>query len=66
MSGLLTLAFDAMKDTVDALAEAGLRDKLKVIIGGGPVNEKVLEYCGADAFGKDPTEAIRLADQHMG
>jgi len=66
ISGLLTLAFDAMKDTVDALAEAGLRDKLKIIIGGGPVNEKVLEYCGADAFGKDPTEAIRLADKHLG
>lgn len=66
MSGLLTLAFDAMKDTVDALAEAGLRDRLKIIIGGGPVNEKVLEYCGADAFGKDPAEAIRLADRHLG
>ena len=66
ISGLLTLAFDAMKDTVDALAEAGLRGKLKIIIGGGPVNEKVLEYCGADAYGKDPTEAIKLADQHLG
>ncbi len=66
MSGLLTLAFDAMKDTVDALAEAGLRDRLKIIIGGGPVNEKVLEYSGADAFGKDPAEAVRLAGQHMG
>ena len=66
ISGLLTLAFDAMKDTVDALAEAGLRDKLKIIIGGGPVNEKVLEYCGADAYGKDPAEAIRLAGSYMG
>ncbi|RJP35155.1 MAG: hypothetical protein C4536_01305 [Actinobacteria bacterium] len=65
MSGLLTLAFDAMKDTVDALAEAGLRDKAKVIIGGGPVNEKVLEYCGADAFGKDPAEAVRLANRYL-
>ena len=66
ISGLLTLAFDAMKDTVDALAEAGLRGKLKIIIGGGPVNEKVLEYCGADACGKDPAEAIRLANEHLG
>ena len=66
ISGLLTLAFDAMKDTVDALAEAGLRGKLKIIIGGGPVNEKVLEYCGADAYGKDPAEAIRLANEHLG
>jgi corrinoid protein of di/trimethylamine methyltransferase len=66
MSGLLTLAFDAMKDTVDALTEAGLRDNLKIIIGGGPVNEKVLEYSGADSFGKDPAEAIRLANQYLG
>ena len=66
MSGLLTLAFDAMKYTVDALAAAGLRDRLKIIIGGGPVNEKVLEYCGADAYGKDPAEAIRLAGRYLG
>jgi methylmalonyl-CoA mutase cobalamin-binding domain/chain len=66
MSGLLTLAFDSMKNTVDALAEAGLRSDLKVIIGGGPVNEKVLEYSGADALGKDPAEAVRLAKQYLG
>jgi methylmalonyl-CoA mutase cobalamin-binding domain/chain len=66
MSGLLTLAFDSMKHTVDALTEAGLRDKLKIIIGGGPVNEKVLEYSGADALGKDPTTAVRLAKQYLG
>ncbi len=66
MSGLLTLAFASMKDTVDALTEAGLRDKVKIIIGGGPVNEKVLEYCGADAYGKDPSEAVKLADEHLG
>lgn len=66
MSGLLTLAFDAMKNTVDALAEAGLRDKLNIIIGGGPVNEKVLEYCGADALGRDPAAAVRLAKQYLG
>jgi methanogenic corrinoid protein MtbC1 len=66
MSGLLTLAFDSMKDTVDALAEAGLRNNLKIIIGGGPVNEKVLEYSGADALGKDPADAVRLAKEYLG
>lgn len=65
MSGLLTLAFDSMKDTVNALAEAGLRERLGVIIGGGPVNESVLDHCGADAFGKDPAAAVRLADTFM-
>ncbi len=48
------------------LTEAGLRDKLKIIIGGGPVNEKVLDFCGADAYGKDPSEAVKLANQHLG
>jgi methanogenic corrinoid protein MtbC1 len=61
MSGLLTFAFDSMKETVQAFADAGLRDSVKMMIGGGPVNETVLDYCGADAYGKDPSEAIRLA-----
>ncbi len=63
LSGLLTLAFDSMKSTVEAFAEAGLRDSVKLIIGGGPVNEKVLEYCGADAYGKDPSAAVKLAER---
>lgn len=66
MSGLLTLAFDSMKNTVDALAEAGLRNEVKVIIGGGPVNETVVKYSGADAYGRDPSEAVRLAEQFLG
>ncbi len=66
MSGLLTLAFDAMKNTVEALSEAGLRDSTKIMIGGGPVNETVLAFCGADAYGKDPTEAVRLAVGYLG
>ncbi len=66
LSGLLTLAFDAMKSTIDALQEAGLREQTKVMIGGGPVNEAVMEYCGADAVGKDPTEAIKLAIAFLG
>jgi 5-methyltetrahydrofolate--homocysteine methyltransferase len=66
MSGLLTLAFDSMKNTVDALAEAGLRNEVKVIIGGGPVNETVVKYSGADAYGRNPSEAVRLAEQFLG
>lgn len=60
MSGLLTTSFDPMKQTVDALKEAGLRDKVKVILGGGPVNEQVREYAGADYVGKDALEAVEL------
>jgi methylmalonyl-CoA mutase cobalamin-binding domain/chain len=66
LSGLLTLAFDSMKETVDNLTEAGLRDKVKVIIGGGPVNEKVVEYSGADAFGVDAAQAVKMVDEYLG
>ncbi|MFW6113320.1 MAG: cobalamin-dependent protein [Actinomycetota bacterium] len=66
LSGLLTLAFDSMKETVDSLIEAGLRDQVKVIIGGGPVNDKVLEFAGADAWGKDAAQAVKLAGEYLG
>ena len=61
LSGLLTMAFDTMKETVEAVSGAALRDKVKIIIGGGPVNEAVVEFTGADAYGKDAAEAVRLA-----
>jgi methanogenic corrinoid protein MtbC1 len=62
LSGLLTISFDAMKDTVDALAAAGLRSKVKVMIGGGPVTEQVRAYVGADALGADAQAAVTLCD----
>jgi methanogenic corrinoid protein MtbC1 len=65
MSGLLTTSFDPMKNTVDALIEAGMRDKIKVIIGGGPINETVVDYTGADAFGLNPAEAVSLAERFI-
>jgi methanogenic corrinoid protein MtbC1 len=63
LSGLLTLAFDAMKSTVDGIAAAGLRDKVKIMIGGAPVDENVRVYTGADGWGGDVGAAIKLADQ---
>ena len=66
LSGLLTLAFDSMKETVDVLKKAGMRDEVKVIIGGGPVNEQVVEYSGADAFGSDAAQAVKLANGYLG
>ncbi len=65
MSGLLTLAFDAMKETIESFIEAGLRDKVKVIIGGGPVNQAVVDYTGADDYGKDATSALKLAGHYL-
>lgn len=66
LSGLLTLAFDSMKVTVDAIKEAGLRDSVKIMIGGAPVDEHIQEYAGADAWGKDAMEAVSLARQWVG
>ena len=66
LSGLLTLAFDSMKLTVDAIKEAGLRDSVKIMIGGAPVDEHIQEYAGADAWGKDAMEAVSLARQWVG
>jgi methanogenic corrinoid protein MtbC1 len=58
MSGLLTPSFDAMKEVVDAVTEAGLREKVKVIIGGGIITEQVRRHCGADAFTTDGQEGV--------
>lgn len=66
MSCLLTLAFDKMKQTVKAIDEAGLRDKVKIMIGGAPINEQIKEYAGADGWGKDAVEAVSLAKKWMG
>lgn len=61
LSGFLTLAFDSMKETVKALENAGLRDTIKIMIGGGQIDEQVRSYTGADAYGKDAVEAVALA-----
>jgi len=61
LSGFLTLAFDSMKDTMAAIAAAGLRDKVRVMIGGGQINEDVRKYTGADAFGRDAMAGVALA-----
>ncbi len=63
LSGFLTLAFDSMKSTVDALDKAGLRKGVKIMIGGGQITEMVKDYVKADAFGMDAVAAVRLAKQ---
>ncbi|MBW1767424.1 MAG: cobalamin-dependent protein [Deltaproteobacteria bacterium] len=66
LSGFLTLAFDSMKETIDAIKEAGLRDDLKIMIGGGQIDEEVRGFTGADAYGKDAMEAVKLAQGWIG
>ena len=60
LSGFLTLAFDSMKEPIGAIAAAGLRDQVKIMIGGGQVDETVRGYTGADAFGTNAMTAVSL------
>ncbi|HHU29798.1 MAG: cobalamin-dependent protein [Bacillota bacterium] len=60
MSGVLTLALESMKQTVDALKEAGVRDEVKVIIGGNPVTKEACEQIGADSFTTNAAEGVKI------
>jgi len=66
LSGFLTLAFDSMKETIAAFESAGMRDKFKIMIGGGQIDETVRAYTGADAFGVNAVEAVNLCRNWMG
>ncbi len=66
LSGFLTLAYDSMKQTVEAIKNAGLRDKVKVMIGGGQITEEIKKYTGADAYGKDAMVGVSLAKKWSG
>ena len=61
MSALLTTVFESFKNTVAAIKDAGLRDDLKIMIGGGTVTDDVRKYSGADAYGKDAVAAVNLS-----
>ena len=62
-SGVLTLSIDAMKRTVEALKAEGLRDSVKIIIGGNAVNEESCKYIGADAWSKNAAEAAKICGE---
>jgi methanogenic corrinoid protein MtbC1 len=66
MSGLLTLAYDSMKNTVEAIEDAGLRNRVKIMIGGGQMSDDVKAYVGADAYCKDAIEGLNLAKKWTG
>jgi 5-methyltetrahydrofolate--homocysteine methyltransferase len=55
-----------MKKTVEALEEAGLRERVKVMIGGGQIDDEVRKYVHADAYGKDAVAAVNLCRQWIG
>jgi methanogenic corrinoid protein MtbC1 len=66
LSGFLTLAFDSMKETIEAIEAAGLRDQVKIQIGGGQIDETVRAYTGADAFGLNAVDAVTYSRKCMG
>jgi 5-methyltetrahydrofolate--homocysteine methyltransferase len=66
LSGFLSVAFDSMKSTIEQVEAAGLRPGLKVIIGGGQMDDTVRAYTGADAFGDDAMAAVAFAKATVG
>lgn len=66
LSGFLTIAFESMKETVGAIEKAGLRDQVKIMVGGGMVDEHIRAYAGADAYGADAMAAVSLVEQWTG
>jgi methanogenic corrinoid protein MtbC1 len=63
MSALLNFTYPAMKEVVDALKEAGLRDQIKIVVGGAPVNEQVRQYTGADYYAKDAVAGVNICKE---
>lgn len=61
MSALLTTTMPAMRSTIDALKEAGIRDQVKVIIGGAPVTDRFADEIGADGYAPDASSAVDVA-----
>ena len=55
-----------MKETIEAIQKAGLRDKVKIMIGGGQMSDEIKKYTGADAYGKDAMAGVTLAKKWVG
>jgi len=65
MSALLTTTMLQIKDSIDAMKEAGLRDSVKVIIGGAPVSQRFADEVGADGYASDAVTAVELAKSFL-
>lgn len=66
MSAMLTTTMYAMQDTIEALEEAGLRDKVKIMVGGAPVNQEFADQIGADGYSTNAPLAVELAKKLVG
>ena len=65
LSALLTTTMPMMKQTIDAVEESGLRDQVKIMVGGAPVNQAFADEIGADAFAPDAGSAAKNAKMLM-
>jgi dimethylamine corrinoid protein len=65
MSGILTMAVDPMRQTIEALTEAGLRDRVKVILGGLPVDDRWQKAVGSDAYTDNAYEGVKMCMSFM-
>lgn len=66
LSAVLTITMPGMEETIQAIREAGLRDRVKIVVGGSPVNNKFAHRIGADAYGEDAIIATQIARQYTG
>ena len=66
LSALLTVTMPAMQATIQALEKAGVRDRVKVLVGGAPLTEEYARQIGADAYADNASAAVRLAEQLVG
>ena len=66
LSALLTTTMPSMKTTIDALEEAGVRDKVSVLIGGAPVTQQYADEIGADYYGENASVAVTMARKAVG
>ena len=66
LSALLTFTMPMLTDVINALKVAGLRDKVKIMVGGAPVTEKIATEAGADAYANDAVEAVKKAKGLIG
>ncbi len=65
LSGFLTLAFDSMKEIIQRIEDSGLRDTVKIMIGGGTIDENIVDYVKADAYGESAVDAVNIAKNWM-
>lgn len=66
MSALLTTTMPSMKTTIEALRQAGVRERVKVIVGGAPITQKYAEEIGADGYSDNAPSAVSLAKKQLG